>query len=66
MITDPQAYLRYFDSIHRRTLRDVQALPEPAESWGPAGRRGRKVLEHQPDRPPYRRVPHVLRQSVSK
>ena len=42
MIADPQAYLRYFDSIHRRTLRDVQALPEPAESWAPPVGEGEK------------------------
>ena len=42
MITGPQAYLRYFDSIHRRTLRDVQALPEPAESWAPPVGEGEK------------------------
>ena len=42
MITGPQAYLRYFDSIHRRTLRDVQALPEPAESWVPPVGEGEK------------------------
>ena len=28
MLNDPQAFLRYFDGIHRRTVRDIQALPE--------------------------------------
>ena len=35
MITDPEAYLNYFRSIHRRTLRDIEALPSPAEGWEP-------------------------------
>ena len=35
MLTDPQEFLRYFDSIHRRTTRDIAALPPPAESWAP-------------------------------
>ena len=42
MISDPAAYLRYFDSIHRRTVRDIQALPEPAESWAPPVGEGEK------------------------
>jgi uncharacterized damage-inducible protein DinB len=40
MITDPDAYLRYFDSIHRRTLRDVAALPPAAETWAPPAGEG--------------------------
>ena len=35
MITDPEEYLRYFDSIHRRTVRDIAALPPAAEGWAP-------------------------------
>ena len=40
MITDPEAFLRYFDSIHRRTLRDIQALPPQAEHWAPPSGEG--------------------------
>ncbi len=35
MITDPVAFLGYFDSVHRRTLRDIAALPPTAEHWTP-------------------------------
>ena len=40
MITDPEAFLRYFDSIHRRTLRDIAALPSAAEGWTPPAGQG--------------------------
>ena len=40
MLTDPQEFLRYFDGIHRRTVRDIQALPAPAESWAPPAGEG--------------------------
>jgi len=40
MITDPDAFLRYFDSVHRRTLRDIEALPPAAGSWAPASGEG--------------------------
>ena len=42
MITDPEAYLNFFRSIHRRTLRDIEALPPPAESWEPSRGEGEK------------------------
>lgn len=35
MITDMGAYLRYFDAVHRRTVRDVAALPPAAAGWTP-------------------------------
>jgi uncharacterized damage-inducible protein DinB len=35
MITDIDSFLRYFDSLHRRTLRDIGALPPAAERWAP-------------------------------
>jgi uncharacterized damage-inducible protein DinB len=35
MITDIPAYLRFFDSLHRRTTRDVAALPPAAVTWRP-------------------------------
>ncbi len=31
MITDIDAFLRYFDGVHRRALRDIGALPPEAE-----------------------------------
>ena len=35
MFTEIDAFLRYFDSAHRRTLRDVAALPPEAEAYRP-------------------------------
>jgi len=35
MITDVESYLRFFDSVRRRTERDVAALPPAAASWRP-------------------------------
>ena len=35
MITDIDAYLRFFDSVRRRTERDVAALPPEAARWQP-------------------------------
>ena len=35
MITDMDAYLRFFDSVRRRTERDVAALPPEAAAWRP-------------------------------
>ena len=35
MITDIAAYLRFFESLSRRTERDVAALPPGASSWRP-------------------------------
>jgi hypothetical protein len=33
MITDIASYLRFFDSVRRRTERDVAALPPAAAEW---------------------------------
>ena len=33
MITDIVSYLRFFDSVRRRTERDVAALPPAAAAW---------------------------------
>ena len=33
MITDIASYLRFFDSVRRRTERDVAALPPAAVAW---------------------------------
>lgn len=35
MITDVASYLRFFDSVTRRTARDVAALPSEAAAWRP-------------------------------
>ncbi len=35
MITDVASYLRFFDSVRRRTERDVAALPPEAAAWRP-------------------------------
>ena len=35
MITDVESYLRFFDSVRRRTERDVAALPPAAAAWQP-------------------------------
>jgi uncharacterized damage-inducible protein DinB len=35
MITDIDAYLKFFDSVRRRTERDVAALPPAAVAWTP-------------------------------
>ena len=40
MITDIDAFLRYFDGVHRRALRDIGALPPEAERWAPAAGEG--------------------------
>jgi uncharacterized damage-inducible protein DinB len=41
MITDIAAYLRFFDSVRRRTERDVAALPPGAAAWRPHPAAGR-------------------------
>ena len=40
MITDIASFLRYFDSVRRRTERDVAALPPAAAAWRPPAREG--------------------------
>jgi len=36
MFTDIHTFLRYFDAVHRRAVRDIGALPVAAESYRPA------------------------------
>ena len=43
MITDFEALMRYFDSFHRRTVRDIVALPPQAENWRPPVGEGEKA-----------------------
>ena len=40
MITDIASYLRFFDSVRRRTERDVAALPSDAAAWRPPAAAG--------------------------
>jgi uncharacterized damage-inducible protein DinB len=35
MIRSIDEFLRYFDGVQRRTMRDVAALPEAADGWAP-------------------------------
>jgi uncharacterized damage-inducible protein DinB len=48
MITDIASYLRFFDTVRRRTERDVAALPPQAAAWQPplsAGENGWSIGE---------------------
>ena len=40
MITDIASYLRFFDSVRRRTERDVASLPPEAAAWRPPAAAG--------------------------
>jgi uncharacterized damage-inducible protein DinB len=40
VITDIRSFLRFFDAVHRRTVRDVSALPQEAQSWKPPAGEG--------------------------
>jgi len=40
MITDIASYLRFFDTVRRRTERDVAALPAGAAAWRPPAAEG--------------------------
>jgi uncharacterized damage-inducible protein DinB len=35
VISDISSFLRYFEGVHRRTVRDVGSLPRAAERWKP-------------------------------
>ena len=43
MITSIAAFLRYFDAVHRRAMRDVGALPPEADSWRPGRGEGEQA-----------------------
>lgn len=43
MITTVPAFLRYFDGVNRRAMRDVAALPPEADGWTPATGEGEKA-----------------------
>jgi uncharacterized damage-inducible protein DinB len=36
MLNSIAAFLRYFDAVHRRAMRDVAALPAESDGWAPA------------------------------
>ena len=40
MIESMPAFLRYFDAVHRRAMRDITALPPAADGWTPASGEG--------------------------
>jgi len=40
MITSIDSFLRYFDAVHRRAMRDVAALPAAADGWAPPAGEG--------------------------
>ena len=43
MITSIGAFLRYFEAVNRRAMRDIGALPETADGWTPATGEGEKA-----------------------
>ena len=43
MINAVADFLRYFDAVHRRAIRDVGALPAEADGWAPAMGEGEKA-----------------------
>lgn len=40
MITSMPAFLKYFDAVQRRAMRDIGALPAEADGWSPAAGEG--------------------------
>jgi uncharacterized damage-inducible protein DinB len=40
VIISIEAFLRYFDAVHRRALRDIHALPPEADGWAPPAGEG--------------------------
>jgi uncharacterized damage-inducible protein DinB len=43
MFTSTGAFLRYFDSVNRRAMRDIGALPAEADGWTPETGEGEKA-----------------------
>lgn len=41
MISSIATFLRYFDAVHRRAMRDIAALPPEANGWAPSAAGGR-------------------------
>ena len=40
MLTSVEAFLRYFEGVNRRAMRDIAALPPEADGWMPASGEG--------------------------
>ena len=59
MITDMGSYLRFFDSVRRRTERDIAALPPEAAAWRPPAVDGEegwnigRIVRHIAESRPY-------------
>jgi uncharacterized damage-inducible protein DinB len=57
VIRDVAAYLKYFQGVRRRTIRDIAALPPEAETWRPPSGDGEaawgipKIVEHVAESP---------------
>jgi uncharacterized damage-inducible protein DinB len=43
MFTSISAFLRYFDGVNRRAMRDIAALPPDADGWTPSTGEGEKA-----------------------
>jgi len=43
MFRDIGTFLRYFDGVNRRAMRDIAALPEAADGWTPSSGEGEKA-----------------------
>ena len=43
MIRSIEAFLRYFDAVNRRALRDIEALPPEADGWTPPSGEGEQA-----------------------
>lgn len=43
MFTDIQTFLRYFEGVNKRAMRDIAALPPDADGWTPATGEGEKA-----------------------
>lgn len=43
MFTSIETFLRYFDGVNRRAMRDIAALPPEADGWKPATGEGEKA-----------------------
>lgn len=43
MITSMSAFLRYFDAVNRRAMRDIGALPPEADGWKPPAGEGEQA-----------------------
>lgn len=43
MFTSVETFLRYFDGVNKRAMRDIAALPPAADGWTPATGEGEKA-----------------------